>query len=92
MLRLWRFLLECNELILFVLEVLLTEANWFTILLLLMSPTVPDVVKLEFVSRNNVVDKDLLSKVIRTRESLVAERTNIRPFLSMGAHMSLQVL
>jgi len=48
MLRLGRFLLERNKLVFLVLKVLFAEADRLAILLLFMSPTVPDTVKLVF--------------------------------------------
>jgi len=60
MFRLWRFLFKRTELVLLILKVLFAEADRLAILLLFMSPTVPDIAKLELVSRNqNVVDKGL---------------------------------
>jgi hypothetical protein len=56
MLRLWRFLVKCNELILLVLKVLFAEADWLAILLLLVSSTVPSITKLELFSRNNAIE------------------------------------
>jgi len=54
MFRLWRFLFKRTELVLLILKVLFAEADRLAILLLFMSPTVPDIAKLELVSRNQV--------------------------------------
>lgn len=60
MLRLRRFLLECNKLVLIVLKVFFAEADRLTILLLLMSSTMPNTTKLDlFLTKKSTEEKRL---------------------------------
>ena len=82
-----KIVLEVDDVAVLPLEILFDVDNRFAILLLLMGALVPS----EFVSSNSNTGKscdDSLSKIVRSRECLVAQVADVGAFLRVRTYMS----